>query len=198
MCPTFRLNAYGSSRSLENRGHPLSPADAHGLEGQTPAAATQLVQHRGHDAHPRRTDGVTERDPRTVDVEPVVAVPIPLAQDGQHLAREGLVDLYEVEIVEGHGAVSEHFGDCGHRPDAHACRVAAGGGPRLEVTDRLQIELFEAVLRHDKTSGGRVVLLAGVASGNGAVRNDCPEAGQDLTRGVGTDAFVAVDEHRGS
>src|ERR1700722_19863402 len=43
--------AASRSGCLENRGHALTAADAHGLEAVAEAAAPHLVHERSHDAH---------------------------------------------------------------------------------------------------------------------------------------------------
>src|SRR6202453_272858 len=90
------------SGCLEDRGHALAAADAHGLQQVPALPAPQLTQSGGK--HPRSggADRVPERDAGPVDVELVRIVPLPPGQDSEHLHGEGLVELDEV-----HGAKAQ-------------------------------------------------------------------------------------------
>ena len=83
-----------------------------------PPRRSQLVQHRRQDADAGRADRVAERDAGAVDVEPVVdlvELHAPARQHREHLHREGLVDLDQVEVVEAEPGPREQLLD-GRRP----------------------------------------------------------------------------------
>ncbi len=63
-------------------------------------------------------------------------VDLPLAQDGENLGGEGLVELDEVDLVEGE--VSPVKGSCRRADgaDAHDLRTAAGHRPRAQRKQR--------------------------------------------------------------
>ena len=84
---------------LHDHGHALAAADAHRLEAEGLAAVLEAVEQRGHDAGARLTEGVAERDGAAVDVELVPADAEVLGR-GDHLGREGLVDLDQVDVVD--------------------------------------------------------------------------------------------------
>ena len=73
-----------SARPLEDGGEALPPADAHRLQAVAGPAAVHLAQERGEDPPAGRADGVAERDPRAVDVDPlqvgVGELPLPQAR----------------------------------------------------------------------------------------------------------------------
>src|SRR5205809_6578404 len=88
------------SGGLEDRGHALAAADAHGLQQVAAVPAAQLAQAGGEHPGAGGADGVAERDPGSVDVELVRLVPAPAGQHGEHLDRERLVELDQVDVAE--------------------------------------------------------------------------------------------------
>src|SRR5580698_3800480 len=90
----------GGGGYFEDGGHALTAADAHGLQPESAAAPTELVQQGDHHAGTGGADGVAEGDARAVDVEPVLVVPAPTLQDAEDLAGEGLVEFDEFEVIE--------------------------------------------------------------------------------------------------
>ncbi len=76
------------SGGLEDRGHALAAAGAHGLRQVAPVPAAQLAQAGGEHPGTGGPDRVAERDARAVDVEFVRLVPAPAGQHGEHLDGE--------------------------------------------------------------------------------------------------------------
>ena len=76
------------SGGLEDRGHALAAAGAHGLRQVAPVPAAQLAQAGGEHPGTGGPDRVAERDARAVDVEFVRLVPAPTGQHGEHLDGE--------------------------------------------------------------------------------------------------------------
>src|SRR5690606_16666394 len=196
MCSRDAIERGTASGALEDGGDALPPADAHRLEPVAAAAALELVEQGGHDAHTGGAHRVPEGDARAVDVELVLVVPVPALQHRQHLAGEGLVQLDEVHVPERQAGALEELLHGGDRPDAHDPRLAARRRPSHQVAHRLQAQRLGALLAHHQARGGRVVLLRGVAGRDDAVLHDGPELRQCLDGGVGTHALVARDDHR--
>src|SRR4051794_31322201 len=96
----------------------------------TRPAALGLVCGGGEDAGAGGSDGVAEGNAGAVGVEPVIErVDLPLAQDGEDLGGERLVEFDEVDLVEGEvGAVEGRRGGADWA-DAHDFRAAAGDRP---------------------------------------------------------------------
>src|SRR5690606_36817866 len=83
-------------RPFRTRRPGLAASDAHRLQRVASAAAAQLVREGGQDAGSGGTDGVAEGDAGAVGVEPFVrGRDVPLAQAGQHLGGERLVQFDE-------------------------------------------------------------------------------------------------------
>ena len=89
-----------ASDDLQRQRH-RSPA-AQAQRGETPAAAAsaQLVEQGGQHAGAGCADGMAERDGAAIDVDAVPVEPQGVAI-GQDLGSERLVDLDQVEVVEG-------------------------------------------------------------------------------------------------
>ena len=95
----------------------------------------------------------------------------PAGQDREHLHGERLVELDQVEIVETESGAREQLLHRAHRADAHR----DGSQPAAAQPSRKPIgsspSSSQAVLGDDQAGGRGVVLLAGVAGGDGAVRH---------------------------
>src|SRR4051812_14227040 len=61
----------GSAQALEDHGHALAAADAHGLEAELLVPALQAVEQRRGDPRTGGAERVAQRDRAAVDVEPV-------------------------------------------------------------------------------------------------------------------------------
>src|SRR6476619_5965414 len=91
----------GSAEALEDHGHALAAADAHGLEAELLVPALQAVEQRGGDPRAGGAERVALRDRAAVHVEPVeVDAQVLVRRDD--LGREGLVDLDQVHVVDRH------------------------------------------------------------------------------------------------
>src|SRR5580700_2958828 len=89
-----------SGHPLEDHRHALPSADAHGLEAVLPVAFAKPVDERGRDPCTGHAERMAECDCAAVDVE-LVLIDRELARRGDHLYGERLVDLDEVDIVDG-------------------------------------------------------------------------------------------------
>src|SRR6185437_10323755 len=86
------------SGGLEDRGHALAAADAHGLQQVAAVPSAQFAQAGSQHPGAGGADGVAERDTGSVDVELVWFVPPPAGQHGENLDRERLVELDQVNV----------------------------------------------------------------------------------------------------
>eukprot|EP00968_Pinguiococcus_pyrenoidosus_P016608 scaffold1610_cov257-Pinguiococcus_pyrenoidosus.AAC.61 len=115
--------------------------------------ADQFVGEMRGDARPGRAQRVSDRYGSTVHVAGVV-VEAQLLCAAQVLSCEGLVDLHNVNVVQGHLGRGEHAADGFHRPDAHDGRVTSHPLPRHHTGKRLQVLLCDRLLRgHHKRRG---------------------------------------------
>src|SRR6476661_2863650 len=89
-----------SVEAFDDHGHALTAADAHGLHAVAGAGVLEAVEEGGHDAGAGHPERMAERDRATVDVQLLPRDPeVHCRRD--HLCRERLVDLDEVDVVDG-------------------------------------------------------------------------------------------------
>ena len=144
---------------------PWPDADAHRREAVAPAATAKLVQQRGDEPGAAHAERVPDRDRAAVDVHPLL-VEAELAHDGEALRRERLVQLDEIELVDGHPGAVEELAHGRDGPDAHHRRVDAGGRRAGEHAERLDPERPRPLLARDHERRGTVVDPARVARGD--------------------------------
>lgn len=94
-----------------------------------------LVRERGQDARTGGAGPMTHEDARPVDLDPLAVglAESPLAQAREHLRREGLIQLDEVDIGEGEPGPLERGRGGGHRPDAPDLGSDPGDSPRPDA-----------------------------------------------------------------
>ena len=120
-----------------------------------------------------------------------------LAQAGQRLAGEGLVQLDQVEIGDRKPEAVEKLAGRGHRADPHDPGRHAGGGHTQHLDERRQAVTLHRPRRGDDQGGGAVIDAGGVAGRHRpAVADDRLQPGQRLERGVGPRMLVAIDDRR--
>jgi hypothetical protein len=98
---------------------------------------------------------VPQADRTAVDVQAVEREGL-LAVAGQHLGRERLVELDQVEVVGAAPRELAQLRDRGHRPDAHDLGRDAGLGRLTEDRERLETQRLGALLAHQQ-QGRRAV-----------------------------------------
>src|SRR5947208_912155 len=127
---------------------------------------------------------VPERDRAAVHVELLVGYP-ELAYRGEHLRGERLVQLHQVEVVDGKARALERLACGRHGPDAHVRRVDAGGRARHDARQRLAAQLPGAPLGADHEARRTVGQLRRVAGPHGpTLSEDRPQLRQLPERGV--------------
>src|SRR3989304_896663 len=160
----------GDSDALEGHGHGATTTEAEGGEAVAAPAPPQLGGRGGHDARAAGADGVSQGDRAAVDVH-LRPVEAELAAVGQHLGGEGLVDLDEVEVLDGHRRALEELAHALDRGEEEPL----GGDLRLGVADDAR-ERPQSVALHRA--------LAGHDGGGGAVADAGRVAGRDRGRGA--------------
>ena len=114
---------------------------------------------------------------------------------GQHDRGERLVDLEQVDVVDGQAGLGQHLLGGRDRTGEHHHRVDAGEGEGVEPGPRAEAELVGLLLAHDQHGGGAVGDLRGVAGGDLAVGLERRlQVGERLDGGAGADALVGGDE----
>ena len=124
--------AWSSSDPLQRHRHALADADAHRRErrsGRRGAAARAATV--GGDARARHAERMAERDGAAVRVDVLGVVGnAELAQAGERLAGEGLVELDHVEVADLQPEpLASASSRRRHRADAHDARRHAGASP---------------------------------------------------------------------
>src|SRR3954454_16860825 len=79
----------------------LAHADAERGDAPAPAAASELVGGAGEHAHAGRAERMAQRDRSAVGLDPLGIETFPLADVGQALRRERLVELDHVDVLPG-------------------------------------------------------------------------------------------------
>ncbi len=139
---------------------------------------------------------MAERDGAAVDVELLVGdAELALAVD--RLAREGLVDLEEVDVVDREAGLREQLLHRRERADAHDRRVDARRCEGAEVAERLEPERLGLLAAHHERRRRAVGERRAVAGGDAALgRERGLERGEPLERGVGARQLVALELER--
>ena len=124
-------------RSLDRERHAHAAADAQRRQAAARAAALQLVQKRDHDPRAGRADRMPEGNRTAVDVQPI-GRDGRVAQHGQHLRGERLVQLDQIEVVDAEADPIAQLLNRRHRADAHDARIDAGARPPEDFRARSQ------------------------------------------------------------
>ena len=105
---------------------------------------------------------------------------------GDDLGGEGLVDLHQVDVVDGHAGPTQHLADGVDRTEAHDLGIETGDAAGHDAGQRGDAELAGLGVAHHDDGGGAVVERAGVAGGDGpTLPEHRVEGGQLLERGAG-------------
>src|SRR6476661_4089010 len=112
---------------LDDGGHAHTAADAQRDQGTSGATTLELVDHGSGDHGAGGAQRVAHRDGATVDVELLVG-DVEVLLELQHHGGEGLVELEQVDVIDGQAGTVQHL--LGGRGGAgeHDDRVGAAGG----------------------------------------------------------------------
>src|SRR5206468_8486504 len=130
-------------RSLDEPSGPHPAADAHRDEPVARLAATELVQHRPDQARAAHPVGVTDRDRAAVRIQSLRIDPQAVAAVDR-LRRERLVELDEVDVLQGDPNLPEQLRHSEHWTDAHLVGLACRDGEPAEDAERLHAERPDA------------------------------------------------------
>src|SRR5258708_12431881 len=148
-----------------------------------PAALDQGVARQTRTGH---AIGMTTRDPPAVHVE-LFRIDAELVAAIDHLHRERLVQLPEIDIVDGQAVSFEKPRHGVDRTDPHLVRLAARRDKPAEDTKRLETLLRGDLVAHDDRGTGSVRKLARIAAGDGKARSLAgPDRPQPLAAGSRT------------
>jgi hypothetical protein len=131
------------------------------------------VDERHQDAGAAGTDRVPEGDGAPEDVD-LLRVQLQLAQDGEALGGEGLVELEQVHGVRTQGGLLERLAHGGHGTDPHHLRIHRRRRVRNDARDRRESQALRPLRAGQDERGGAVVEAARVAGRDGAA---VPERG---------------------
>ena len=114
-----------------------------------------------------------------------------LAQAGDRLRGERLVELDEVDLLERQAGHLQDFSDRRHRSDAEALGLDTRGRERDEACERREPGGPRVGFFHDDHGRGAVARLRRVAGGHGALDvKGGPQLGERLERRIAARPFV--------
>src|SRR6185503_18447610 len=108
------------------------------------ATLAQLVNELRRELRTRRAERVTERDRATIHID-FLFRNLELAHHGNHLCRERLVELHEVDVFHLHSRAFERLRYGLDRTHAHDVRLDAGRRERDETRERLETKFLCAI-----------------------------------------------------
>src|SRR5579884_2926758 len=192
-----RLMSYDTGASLEpldDGGDALAAADAEGGEAEPLVEHFQVVDEVGDEAAAAGAERVAQRDGAAVGIE-LTLVNAELADDGDALRGEGLVQLDHVNVRKLQAGAGQRLADGGDGADAHHLRADARDGRGEHARLGLDAPLLRLLRRDDDRGGGAVVERAAVAGGDGASLDERRlQLGERLHRGVAARALIDGEE----
>ncbi len=117
-----------------------------------------------------------------------------LAEDGDGLAGESLVELDNIKIGRGEAEPGTEFQGRGCGTHPHDARRNARGGAAQDAGNGREAVLSGGGLGCDDEGGGAIVDAGGVARGHRALRKKRPQSGQGFGGGAGAGVLVGGDE----
>src|SRR4051812_2048778 len=158
-----------SADALEDGSHALATTDAHRLESERLVLELQTVDQRAGDARAGHAERVTDGDRAAVHVEPV-DVDAELLVRRDDLRRERLIDLDEVEVIDGHVRAGECLLARLDRAETHDLGRQARDAGGHDAGEWRDAELFRLRVAHDDDGRRAVVEWARVTCSDSAVR----------------------------
>ena len=140
---------------FDRHRHPQPAADAQRRQAASSIPFLHLVQQRDEDARAGRTNRMSERDGAAVHVQ-LLERNGQVAENGQHLGRERLVQLHQIEVVQRQLEAGQEFPDRRHRSDAHDAWVHACGCPAEDSRTCRDIGCACPASRHQDHGRGAV------------------------------------------
>src|SRR6202022_2575705 len=97
-----------TDQALDDRRDPLADPDAHGGESVPCLAASELMHQRRDDAYAAGAQGMAAPDRAAVRVD-ALRIELEVAHTGDHLRREGLIQLDAIHIGGLKSGASQGF-----------------------------------------------------------------------------------------
>mmetsp|Transcript_235 Transcript_235/g.473 ORF Transcript_235/g.473 Transcript_235/m.473 type:complete len:335 (+) Transcript_235:92-1096(+) len=164
--PDLGLNSNSNPLEHGRSAHPS--ANAHGNDTKPLACAVKLVQQRGNLARASAAERVTQGDGTTLGVD-LGHVNAEFLNAVDRLAREGLVDLKDIDVIQAQTGLLDRRGDGLRRSDAHNIRGHAHDRVRTQSAQDGQAEGLCLGLTHHEYGSGPIADLTGVASGGRSI-----------------------------
>ena len=139
--PLYAHNYRGHSSFIEDAGGAHAASYTHRDETVACVSPPHLVEERRRELGARAAEWMAEGDRAAVDVE-AFRIDRQLAQARQHLRRERLVQLDEVDLIERQSGACQRLAHRGHRANPEPLRLDAGGCKRDEPGERLESSLL--------------------------------------------------------
>src|SRR5664280_653553 len=181
---------------LHDRGDPLPYADAHRGQAIAAAGPGEAMNQRRDQTPTAGAQWMTKGDGPAVHVHPR-RVKAQLADAGDRLAGERLVEFDEIQIGRADARPFQSLASGGYGPKTHDGRIHSGNGRGDDSGHWAQTELAGSPRLHDQHRGGAVVDAARVACGTGsAVAEGRLQARQRLSGRVRPRILVRVHDDR--
>src|SRR6185295_10155712 len=157
---------------LDDRRDALPDSHAQRCDPVAAPPASQLPDQRRQDPGSGAAERVAEGDRAAVDVQPLLVDP-ELADAGEDLGGERLVDLDQVDLVEAQAGGVERPSNRGHRPHSHVRGVDTRDTDRDDAPQGAGSDLLRSLVRRQHQAGGAVVQGRGIAGGHRAALAKC-------------------------
>src|SRR5437764_5437598 len=161
----------GPSNALDDRGDPLSAADAHRDERVAPTDVRKLVHRLDRQDDADCADRMAKCDSAAVRIH-FLRIEAEFLADGERLCGECLVRFDDVDIGETQARLRERALHRADRTESHVLRVDARVTVGDETGQRLQALLFGGASFHQDHGCGRVVDAGCLAGRHRAVLFD--------------------------
>lgn len=180
--------------ALKDSSHTHTSTNAHGGDTDLLTLALELGEEGSDLAGTGAAERVTEGDGTTLGVD-LLDGGTDLLDGVDGLGGEGLVDLKDVNIVDGQASALDGDGDGEGRTDTHDARGHTDDGGGDVFAEDLEAELLGGLALHEQDGSSTVRDLGGVTGGGGAL---IIESGAQLAEllggGARADTIVTVDD----
>src|SRR5680860_1596073 len=178
---------------LQHGGYTLPPTYAHGGKRVLAALSPQQRGGLARDAPAAGTERMTKGNSSTVNIQ-LVRVYAQILNYRQGLGGEGLIDLYDIHVINGKSGPLQGLAAGGNRSYAHDLRRTPGHGYALNAGQRLQAVLLCIFLSAHDVGNSAICKRGGSPRRHRALLiKGGLQAGQTLQGGVRADAAVPVN-----
>src|SRR6185437_14735658 len=182
------------SIDLEQTRAALAAADAHGDDAPLGLAAMTFLEDVAGEPRAGHAEGMADCERAAIDIV-LGRIDAELVARIEALARESLVQLPDIDVVDLQALALQQLRHGVDRADSHLVRLAARGGPGHETSHRIEAALLGILGFHQHDRGGAVGELAGISGGDVFARPlHRLELGEAFHGRLGTIALVARDD----